>query len=378
MGRRQIPIQFTARRRIIRMPSIVPFLTVLTILMIVPARSGVADSSKSLVGDGDRIFLLNLRHQPSGLCNVKLPTDPIVHTLDACGRPSGSSMEYYLQSLTPQRPTIIYVHGNRYTSADAIEYGMYVYRRTRPKLVRDVNWVIWSWPADRDGFLGHDVREKASRTDGQAFLMADLLKHNFDAGSPTTLIGFSFGGRIITGALHALAGGSLRGIVMPGEPLTGGQFAVGLVAPAIERNWLSDRGYHRLATKNMEQLTLLYNRRDIVLKRYWLIDKVRGQIALGYSGPTTFASRSDGTELPVHSHDCTAIVGLQHDETDYYESRCRGATEMAQLIRSTVAAKQSGQTLVVESPGDQIETVPTPASSSNVLFSRPMLIQTKP
>lgn len=374
------------------MPSLVKSIVLLFAIAMLAAESAPADTVAELAchrktddfvpENNDRIFLLDLRRQPTGLCSVRLPAAPIVKTLDHCGRPSQSTFEHYTDSLRPDRPTIIYVHGNRYTADDAIEYGMYVYRRTRMRIKHDINWVIWSWPADRDGYLTHDVREKARRTDGQAFLLASVLKNHVANGSPTTLIGFSFGGRVITGSLHALAGGSLRGIVMPGEPTTGGQFAVGLIAPAIERNWLSNRGYHRLATKNMERVTVLYNRRDIALKRYWLIDQVRGQIALGYAGPTKFAPRDDGSKLPVRSRDCTAIVGLRHDEYDYYESRCQGGKEMARLIRETVASRQSARPPIetesmkqVVAPEITPENTPAP---SNVIFSRPMLIQSQP
>ena len=309
---------------------------------------------------GDEIFLLSVRDQPSGLCSVRLPVDPVVYRLDRCGRRTPSSMEDYQRTLLQHHPTVLYVHGNRYTAADAIEYGLYVYHRTVTRIPEKVVWVIWSWPADRYGLLGKDVREKARRTDGQAFLLADLLRQHAATTAPTTLIGFSFGGRVITGALHALAGGAIRGVVPPGQPLRGAGFSVGLIAPAIEQNWLAGNGYHRLATKNMDQLTVLYNQRDIVLKRYWLIDRVRGQEALGYTGPKRFAPRNDGSKLPVRSRDCARFVGLQHDETDYYGNECRGGQEMARLIRRTIAES----------------TRQTSEPESNVLFRRPMLSPT--
>jgi hypothetical protein len=87
-----------------------------------------------------------------------------------------------------------------------------------------------------------------------------------------------------------------------------------------------------LATQNLDRLVLLYNRRDAVLKRYWLIDRVRGRMALGYSGPSSFAERFDGSTLPVLSRDCSPSVGLQHDELDYYRKSCRAGFEMARLI----------------------------------------------
>ena len=79
-------------------------------------------------------------------------------------------------------------------------------------------------------------------------------------------------------------------------------------------------------------MVLLYNRRDAVLKRFWLLDRVRGRMALGYSGPTSFAPRFDGSELPVRSRDCSSTVGFHHVELDYYDSPCNAGREMAKLI----------------------------------------------
>jgi hypothetical protein len=159
-----------------------------------------------------------------------------------------------------------------------------------------------------------------------------LLHPQIQAATPVTMIGYSFGARVITGALHTLAGGALRGRSLPQPPVIGGHVGVGLVAPAIESTWLGPGGYHGRAVKNIAQLVLLYNRRDAVLKRYWLIEKVRRETALGFSGPTCFARRADGSRLPVRSRDCSPSVRLRHAELDYYNQRCRAGSDLARLI----------------------------------------------
>jgi hypothetical protein len=195
-----------------------------------------------------------------------------------------------------------------------------------------VDWVIWNWPSEKSGLLVQDFRRKAMRTDGQGLYLSWLLQRHAESGVPTALIGYSFGARVITGALHALAGGRLGGRVLPGAPTTGMAFDAGLVAPAIEDDWMARRGKHGLATKNLDRLVLLYNRRDAVLKRYWLLDRVRGAMALGYTGPRSFAPRVDGSRLPVRARDCSPSVGTKHSELDYYGGNCRAGAEMAAMI----------------------------------------------
>lgn len=281
----------------------------------------------------DRLWLLDVRSQPSDVCRVRLPARPTVKRIDPCGRTANASFDEYLGCQSEGRPRVIYVHGNRMSASGAIERGLYVYRRSAARCDGPIDWVIWSWPSDREGILGHDVRIKADRTDGQGLLLADVLRHHAGQAGSTTLIGFSFGGRVISGALHALAGGALAGYGLPGDSVEGANFRAGMIAPAIAQDWMAPGGYHQLATRNLESIAVLYNRRDAILKRYWLIDRVRGQMALGYGGPRRFAARVDGSPLPVESRDCSPVVGLQHDERDYYEAPCSAGREISSLIR---------------------------------------------
>lgn len=281
----------------------------------------------------DRFWLISTRTISSSACRINLDSpDLSVFQID-CGCPTRTTLDQYFASLGPDRTAVVYVHGNRMQSQEAIGRGFAVYRNiSRYRDSRPVDWVIWSWPSAKQGILIHDARRKAARTDAQGLYLAWLLRKHVEQGIPTTLIGFSFGGRVITGSLHALAGGKLGGREMPGSPVSGVPFDAGLVAPAIDSHWLGKNGYHSLATQNLDRLVLLYNRRDVVLKRYWLLDRVRGRMALGYSGPRVFSPRADGSKLSVLSRDCSPSIGLQHDELDYYRKSCHAGSFMARLI----------------------------------------------
>ena len=110
---------------------------------------------------------------------------------------------------------------------------------------------------------------------------------------------------------------------------------MGLIAPALEDDWLRAGHYHGLASQNIRALSILYNRRDAVLKRYWLIDRVRGNRALGYTGPKSIAPRVDGSAMPVHAHDCSLTLGIRHDEKKYYLEECHAGVKMAKLLQTT-------------------------------------------
>ncbi|QDV62889.1 hypothetical protein [Crateriforma conspicua] len=287
----------------------------------------------------DRLWMFSTRGMQTSVCAAPLESPNFrVYQLDTCGRIHPSSLDMYLASRQSDRPTVVYVHGNRVdSSAKAIERTLAVYRSVRRyqhctgQFGGSIDWVLWSWPSEREGFGLNDVRIKAARTDTQGLYLAWLLREHVKASQPTSMIGYSFGGRVITGALHAMAGGTLGRRQLPGDKVTGAAIDIGLVAPALENDWLAERGYHRLATQNLDSIHLLYNRRDVVLKNYWRLDRIRNADALGYSGPSRFASRYDGTRLPVRARDCAAVVGRHHSELDYYTSNC-GAGPMMQTV----------------------------------------------
>ncbi|MCC9601380.1 alpha/beta hydrolase [Stieleria sp. JC731] len=278
----------------------------------------------------ERVFLFSTRHLPFDACRAPLEETPYKAWQIECGQSRSIEAQEYFASLRPDRPVVIYVHGNRMPASNIVNRAMQVRQTIKCNLDQPVDWLIFSWPSAQEGIAVHDVRRKADRCDAQSLYLATVMRAHVEAGTPLAVVGFSFGGRVVTGALHALAGGTLSGRTIPGPKIEGAAVDVGLVAPAIESNWLASCGYHRMATKNMDQLFLMYNRRDAVLKRYWLLEKVRSQTALGYSGPSSFAPRYDGTRLPVRSRDFSGSVRLRHVEMDYYENGC--GCDFARLI----------------------------------------------
>ncbi|TWT54629.1 hypothetical protein Pla22_22790 [Rubripirellula amarantea] len=282
----------------------------------------------------DRFWLINTRGMTSQACRANLQTPELkISRLNSCGSCSDSSLDDYTSSIAQSPRVVIYAHGNRMESHEAVKRAMTVYRKTRCyRTGPSIDWVIWSWPSEQQGILAKDARLKAKRTDAQGLYLGWLLRRHAELNVSTAVIGYSFGGRVVIGSLHVLAGGTLGGRQLDGEPVYGFNVDAGLIAPALDADWMQTCGYHNLATKNLDRLLLLYNRKDAVLKRYWLLDRVRGESALGYTGPTSFASRFDGTRLPVQSRDCAPIVGLHHSELDYYEKPCGAGCAMATLI----------------------------------------------
>ena len=226
-------------------------------------------------GAGDSIWLISSRHLPSTCGGLSDPNALQFKRLDCDGNCSPGDFADY-QSDGMGRRTCMYVHGNRVSSSYAIYRGLRVYRKLRRQNAESgpIRFVIWSWPSSQIKGLIRDARVKAARTDSESFYLASLLQYQ-PQDEPLSLIGFSFGGPIISGALHLLAGGSICGCAMDLESPYELSADVVLMAAAMGNGWLSPRGRFGLAARQIQKVLLLYNSRDRALKRFWVISSRR-------------------------------------------------------------------------------------------------------
>jgi hypothetical protein len=188
-------------------------------------------------------------------------------------------------------PTVIFVHGNQMTAGDAKQEGLAVYRRMMQYGASgpQIRFVIFSWPSSKVGRLLRDVRVKASRT-GPAGCQLAWLVDQLPADSPISLVGFSFGARIITGGLHILGGGGLGHLALhervnPNRP----PMNVVLISAALHAHWLGEGQYHGRAMTQVNQMFLVNSCRDPAMRFYHLGFDGRPQ-ALGLRGPTCLSS----------------------------------------------------------------------------------------
>jgi len=279
------------------------------------------------------------KHAGSVLCNGIRPEDEIelVNTRSICGggksdlMKNGLKIENYSISddvghrrwqssdldsflaFDPAVPTIIFVHGNQITPGDAKDEGLMMYRMIikhdcdAPR----IRFVIFSWPSSKVGGLLYDVREKAARTEPSGWHLAWLL----DQMSPDTqisLVGFSFGARIINGGLHILAGGSLGGSLVLSEHVHPHREPMNVVemAAADHSYWLAEGQHHGLAMTQVNRMLLINNCDDRAMRYYDLLTPGRGgPQALGLCGPTRIGH--DYAEK-IRNRDVSCYVGAEH------------------------------------------------------------------
>jgi hypothetical protein len=270
---------------------------------------------------GHEVWLISTRELATD-CNRCDAFQPRVARLICDTQWQEVTLDEFLQT-NDQRLTMLLVHGNRTSAEESVEQGLLSFRRLVAEGcdARAVRFVIWSWPSDTVGLhVVYDARVKACRTVGEARYVAQFL-NSIPATTPVTTIGFSFGVRVISGALHLLGGGELGGMVLD-RPLQARQAPVHalFIGGAIDQDWLVPGRVHGQTLSQVDRLFITYNPRDIVLRYYPLLCRRLGVEALGYEG---LAGQSlMGPELlsKIEQRNITSLIQRRHAWTEYLDT----------------------------------------------------------
>lgn len=229
--------------------------------------------------------------------------------------------EAFLATDDPAVPTSAFIHGNRVGRSEAFSIGSSTYRRlTRQAPGRAVRFVVWSWPSEEASRRRReDLQLKAARSDAQGLYLAQFI-NRIDPEVPVGLIGYSYGSRVITGALHILAGGSVAGYRLPEAAAERTGMRAVLVASAMGNHWLAPGHRNGLALSRLDRVLITQNCADPVLKWYHLLYGRGGPQALGYTGPACNSLLGDEAhKLEVLGLTCS--VGKNHAWNSYLCSR---------------------------------------------------------
>jgi len=222
-----------------------------------------------------------------------------------------ASLERF-RAADPSVATVIFVHGNKITPWDAKCEGLAAYRRLarQAPTAAPIRFVIFSWPSAQISGPLRDVRAKAARTRPAGCQLAWLVDQ-LPAETPLTLVGFSFGARIVTGALHILGGGSLGGMGLDEiQHSERRPMDVVLLAAAIHSDWLYPGHCHGQAMSQVERMLLLNNRADPAMRFYHFSATSGKPRALGLSGPTCIDAAG---AAKIVERDLSRCVGREHD-----------------------------------------------------------------
>lgn len=164
----------------------------------------------------------------------------------------------------------------------------------------------------------------AVRADTEACLLGRFLD-GIDPTVKLSLIGYSMGPRIITGAMHLLGGGTFCGFALDGQTPRRRVRAV-LWAPAVHSDWLWPGRPHGEATRPLDGMLILRNSCDPVLARYAMLERRCRSSALGYVGLSCPQRLGEAAER-ITTVDMRCELGKAHDFNRYVDSSlAMGAT----------------------------------------------------
>lgn len=215
--------------------------------------------------------------------------------------------------------TVFFLHGNRIDYQESLRDGLETYFQLVGRLSdeRPVRFVVWSWPSDQIHGVLKDVRSKAARTDEEGYYFAKFMA-GMSSDGEVGLVSYSLGGRIITGGLHLLGGGSLCGRYVPaGDRPT---MRVAMWAAALHNDWLIPGRYHGNALPLADRWYIAINGCDPVLARYRALQKRTNPVALGYAGMWGTNLLSPSLRTRIEQEYVSNIVGKSHEREPYLYS----------------------------------------------------------
>ncbi len=304
---------------------------------------GVACAAASSVRPQDEVFAVSTRASCCTTDPVQLESTLAVSQLLPVDGGRERWMPGHFDQLRtspgPDALTIVYVHGNQITHNEALQRSLRVYRALVCQADdRPVRFILWSWPASKGEGIIRDFRVKALRTRPLGWQLAWGLDQ-LPADSPISLMGYSYGARIIGGAMHVLAGGDLGGLslperVHPNRPT----MQVAFLAPATHAQWFGEGQFHGLAMNQIDHLWMTVNDRDPAMRYYPWSSQGSNPTAMGLHGPCCLDSerRSRVTCCNVENS-----VGRSHDLFKYIGSQRRMASIWHHLSQPTGTPAQA-------------------------------------
>ncbi len=276
----------------------------------------------------DEVLLISTRGLGTSCVpgRMKLELDCRRLTFNTAGEPLWVAYDWHnLQKpVDAQRQTVIYVHGNRVSSGYDATEGMVVYQSliTGQSLIsgrsshKPLRYIIWSWPSAQIPGQIKDYQVKALRTNPVAWQLAWFIDQ-LPVETPIALMGYSYGARAVSGAMHLLGGGSLGNLQLeerqhPDRP----PVRVALMAAAFDADWMLPGEMHERTITQVERMVVVTNKQDPAMRFFKLSTKHSRVEALGLAGMPQNAKLGPAAKR-IEYLDVTAKVGRSHVIYDY-------------------------------------------------------------
>jgi len=177
----------------------------------------------------EHYWIISSRRSPQSLASVNSPVR--LRYFDCCPNSEARQLKSpaeFRQSLDPNKPICLFVHGSFFSDRDAVVDAKKTYRWIRNASPdRELQFVYYTWPSQgRYSFIPNnpatspvpqiDVGILGRRAEFNGFYLAQLIA-TMPSQAKICLVGHSHGTRIASSAMHLLAGGTVQNRRLPCE-----------------------------------------------------------------------------------------------------------------------------------------------------------------
>ncbi len=246
---------------------------------------------------------------------------PRVHRIDHCGSLHTTGLAQLARSITPGVPVCIKVHGSFVSLDDVIQEAPLLHRWLQfASGGQPFHQIDFSWPSSYPLLptIKCDSTYLGRRAARNGWYLAEFIRY-IPPECPICLVGHSHGCRVISSALHLMAGGSVQGKEHPSSRATGRRIRVIFTAAAIKHDWLNPDERYERALCSAQCILNLRDRHDPALLVYPLRHPFSGR-SLAITGFT----EGDREELQswsskVVDYDVTHLIGYRHGWPRYLD-----------------------------------------------------------
>ncbi|MCP4782499.1 MAG: hypothetical protein GY878_02995 [Fuerstiella sp.] len=292
--------------------TVVPPLEV-AVVDLPPVVEGTVEVAPSLADSG--YWFVSTDHSPQSFHHSCPRFCPCVLRYEECVGFRRSSIVELCAGLEPGVPVCIMVHGSFVDTASAKRESACTWKwLRRGSMGHKMQMIYLSWPSYSP--LGPLVQLEVNKLGRQAgrngYYLAELTQH-VPPECPICLLGHSHGTRVISSALHLLAGGTVQGVRHPFARAEGRHIRTVFTASAIDHDWLNPTGRYGRALCSTQCLLNLKNMRDPALRFYACRLPLISKRPLGQTGLTSRDRHHlGGWGRRVNDYDVTGIIGAAH------------------------------------------------------------------
>lgn len=225
-----------------------------------------------------------------------------------------SSLQELTSSLHPSVPICIMVHGSLVDSPSVLPESQRTWKWLRQGAGdRPFHMIYFRWPSYRilSPLVNIDFAVLGRRASRNGFYLAGLIQ-SLSAESPVALLGHSHGTRVISSALHLMAGGSVENMACQQLHSRHPRIRAVFTASAIDHDWLNPGERFGRALYSAECLLNLKNSHDPALFIYPL-RRIASRRALGNTGFTAADRKALGSfNSKVRDIDVSDVIGCRH------------------------------------------------------------------